>query len=240
MQYVTRLSRCAAAIGLFASGAAFAGSIAGTVAFVGTPPEMKPVNMAADAHCAAMHKDKEPVVNEALVLGEGQTMANIIVKVTKGLPEGKTYPAPAEPLILTQEGCRYAPHVSVAHVGQTVKFLNPDKILHNVNAAPTKNTPFNKAMPASLEEMEVVMEKVEEPFMVRCDIHQWMNAHIEVVDHPFWDVTGTDGKFTIEGLEAGEYEITAWHERIPAQTFTVTVPAEGSVTQDVSFELKKK
>lgn len=240
MQFVYRLSTGLVAAGLLAGSSAFAGSITGTITFVGTPPVMKEINTSADPHCAEMHKDSDPLVNEALVLGDGQTMGNIIVKVTKGLPEGKTYPVPAEPLVLTQHGCKYSPHVSVAMAGQTIKFLNPDKILHNVNAAPTENTPFNKAMPASMEEMEQVLDKVEEPFMIRCDIHQWMNAYVEVVDNPFYDITEADGKYTIDGLEAGEYEISVWHEKLKSQTFTVTVPAEGSVTQDASFELPKK
>lgn len=219
--------------GLLVSGYAGAAAVTGTVVFEGKAPEMKPLAITADPACAAMHPDK-PVLNEALVLGEGQTMANILVSVTKGLPETE-YPAPTETFELTQHGCTYAPHVFAVRTGQTLKILNPDGILHNVHSMPKVNTPMNKAMPKDLLEIETVFDKPEDPFVFKCDIHPWMQAWCAVLDHPFFSVTGIDGKFTITGLEPGEYEITAWHERLGTKTATVTV-ADGDVTADFTFE----
>jgi hypothetical protein len=48
-------------------------------------------------------------------------------------------------------------------------------------------------------------------------------------------VTKTDGKFTISGLDAGTYEITAWHERLGTQTATVTVAGTETKTQNFKF-----
>jgi plastocyanin len=213
-------------------GYAEAAAITGKVVFEGKAPVMKPLTLTADPACAAMHPDK-PVLNEALVLGEGQTMANILVSVTKGLPE-EAHPVPTEPFVLTQKGCTYAPHVFAVRTGQTLKILNPDGVLHNVHSMPNVNTPMNKAMPKDLLEIETVFEKPEAPFVFKCDIHPWMQAWCAVLDHPFFSVTGTNGQFTITGLEPGEYEVTAWHERLGTRTLTVTV-AEADVTADFSF-----
>ena len=38
-------------------------------------------------------------------------IANVLVYVKEGLPEGKEYPPPAEPVVVDQVGCRYTPHV---------------------------------------------------------------------------------------------------------------------------------
>ena len=62
-------------------------------------------------------------------------------------------------------------------------------------------------------------------FQVKCDVHPWMSAYIGVFTHPFFSVTSADGKFTIPGLDAGTYEITAWHERLGTQTASITVTA---------------
>ncbi|MBI2425953.1 MAG: TonB-dependent receptor [Candidatus Hydrogenedentes bacterium] len=206
---------------LFAPGFAEAGNITGKVTFEGPAPEMKPIALSADASCVAMHTDK-PLLSEVLVLGEGQSMANVLVSVTAGLPE-KDYPLPSEPVVLTQEGCRYAPHVIGIRVGQTLRVLNPDGLLHNVHSAPKSNTPLNKAMPKDLLELETVFDKQEEPFPFKCDIHPWMQAWCAVFDHPYFSVTGADGTFAITGLDPGDYEITAWHERLGKRTATVTV-----------------
>jgi hypothetical protein len=64
-----------------------------------------------------------------------------------------------------------------------------------------------------------------------------MNAYIGAFAHPFYAVTGPDGKFTISGLDAGTYEITAWHERLGTQKASVTVGATGSKTQDFKFAM---
>jgi hypothetical protein len=61
-----------------------------------------------------------------------------------------------------------------------------------------------------------------------------------VFTHPFFANTGTDGKFTISGLDAGTYEITAWHEKLGTKTASVTVGANDKKTQDFSFALPAK
>ena len=132
----------------FWPGVAFAAStITGTVTFDGKAPALKPLAMDADPVCAKKHS--APVPNEMLVLGTGNTMGNIMVWVSKGLPAGKTYPAPKTPVVLDQNGCQYKPHVMGIMVGQPYKILNSDGILHNIHALPKINTPFNQAMPAT-------------------------------------------------------------------------------------------
>ena len=84
-----------------------------------------------------------------LVLGSGNTMGNIMVYVSKGLPAGKTYPAPKTPVVIDQNGCQYKPHVMGIMVGQPYKILNSDGILHNVHTLPKINKAFNQAMPAT-------------------------------------------------------------------------------------------
>ncbi len=64
--------------------------------------------MDSDEVCASKHS--EPVYTQSLVPGEGQTMANVFVHVTGGLPD-REYPVPAEPLELNRAGCEYVPHV---------------------------------------------------------------------------------------------------------------------------------
>ncbi len=214
--------------------ASFAGSVSGTIVFEGDAPEMRELNLAVDPVCAAKHDT--PPRAEVLVLGEGQTMANVIVQVVKGLPEGKTYEPPAEPAVLTQAGCVYSPHVLVVQAGQPIQVLNPDGTMHNIHGFPKVNREFNTTMAPSKKEMEITFDQAEPAFRIKCDVHPWMGAYCAVLDHPYFDVTETDGAFTIEGLEPGEYVIEAWHERLGPQTATVTVPEEGAVEANFTFK----
>jgi plastocyanin len=225
-----RVVALGATLGLLGS-VAGAGTIAGTVVYVGAVPHLRPIPVAAEPICAKKHAT---IPNEVLVLGDGNTMANVLVHVVKGLPAGKTWPAPKEPVVMDQEGCQYAPHVMGIMVGQTFEVLNSDGILHNVHALPNVNRPFNMAMPPSRKEATATFAKPEGMFTIKCDFHPWMHAWLGVFADPFFAVTKKDGKFSIPNLPAGTYEIEAWHEKLGTQKATVTVGA--GETKTVAFK----
>ena len=205
----------------FACGAAFAGDVTGTITYTGKVPTLKPIAMDADPVCKSKHST--PVPSEALVLGAGNTMANVMVRV-KGPVQG-SFPVPATPVVIDQKGCQYHPHVLGIRVNQTLQLRNSDGLLHNVHALPKVNTPFNMAMPANRTTADHTFGKEEGMFLVKCDVHPWMSAHVGVFSNPFFAVTGPDGKFKITGLPAGTYEVEAWHEKLGVRTAKVTVGA---------------
>ena len=200
---------------------ALAGDVVGTVTFTGKVPTLKPIAMDADPVCASKHKT--PVPSEALVLGAGNGMGNVMVRV-KG-PVAGSFPAPAQPVVIDQKGCQYHPHVLGLRVGQTLQLRNSDGLLHNVHALPKVNTPFNMAMPANRTTADTKFGKEEGMFLVKCDVHPWMAAYVGVFSNPFYAVSGPDGKFKISGLPAGSYEIEAWHEKLGVKSVKVTVGA---------------
>jgi len=213
------------------AGPVFAGDVVGTITYTGKVPNLKPIAMDADPACASKHTS--PVANEVLVLGAGNTMANVLVRV-KG-PVAGSFPAPAAPVVIDQKGCQYHPHVLGIRVGQTLKLRNSDGLLHNVHALPKVNTPFNMAMPANRTEADTKFGKEEGMFQVKCDVHPWMSAYVGVFSNPFYAVSAKDGKFKISGLPPGTYDIEAWHEKLGVQTVKVTVAASGSATANFSF-----
>jgi plastocyanin len=209
-------------------------SISGTVSFDGKVPKLGEISMKADPGC--LNKHSEAVYSQALVLGKNKTMANIFVRVKDGLPK-KEYAIPKEPVVLDQKGCMYYPHVFGVMAGQTLKILNSDGILHNIHPLPKKNRKFNLAMPKTVKVTEKVFDKVEEEkFTIKCDVHPWMNAYAAVMSHPYYDVTSEDGMYSISGLEAGTYEIEAWHEKLGTLTAKVTLKAGEKATSNFTFK----
>ena len=211
---------------------AIAATITGIVKYDGEAPKFKPIKMDADPICLSHHS--ADVLPQTLVLGDGNTVGNVFVYVKNGLAK-KDYPAPQEPVVITQAGCQYDPHVLGVQIGQPVKILNPDGTLHNVHALAKANEEFNLAMPKFRTETTATFNKEEFMFPIKCDVHPWMNAWISVMPHPFFATTKPDGKFEIANLPAGTYEIEAWQEKLGTQTATITVAEGESKTADFTF-----
>jgi len=219
------------AAGLLLAGPAMAGGVSGTVTYSGSVPKLPAIKMSADPGCAKKHGDE--VANEMLVLGDGNKMANIFVQVKSGVPQ-KEYKAPSTPVVLDQDGCQYRPHVFAVMVGQPISIKNSDGLLHNVHALPEVNNSFNKAMPGTVTEATHVFTKPEPMFKIKCDVHPWMASYVAVMSHPYFDVTSTDGKFSIADLPPGNYEIEIWHEKLGTKSQKVNVKDE---TVTVDFEM---
>ncbi len=211
---------------------AFAGTIMGTVKFDGTAPHTKLIHMDADPVCYAVNKGN--VHSRSIIVGDNNSLGDVFVYIKSGLTK-TDYPAPAETAVISQAGCNYSPHVIGVMTGQKVKFLNPDGTLHNVHAMCKINPEFNASMPDFRKEMQATFDKPEFMFPIRCDVHPWMQAWMAVMAHPFFTVTGQDGKFEIKNVPPGTYQIEAWHEKLGTKTATVTVSDDSTQKIDFTF-----
>ena len=211
------------------------GTITGKVKFTGTKPVMAKIDMSDEAKCKA--KYPAPPTAETVIVNANGTLENVFVYVKSGLPASYKAPAPAGPVTLDQNGCRYHPHVLGLMVGQTLEIKNSDGILHNIKAMGKKNRPFNVSQPnVTTTPRTFTTEEVMIP--LECNVHGWMNAYLGVLPHPFFSVTGADGSFKISGLPPGTYTIEAWHEKYGVQTATVTVAGSETKTSDFTFAAK--
>lgn len=210
---------------------ATAGSIAGRITFSGTPPEPETLRMGTDAACV-QGAGPNPVSNAVLIGDEG-ALENVFVHIKDGLDPDYSFEVPAEEVILDQRGCVYTPRVLGIRVGQTLKVLNSDPTMHNVHALPMENLEFNKSTPVQGSSTTAVFTVPEVMVRFMCNVHGWMAAWVGVKEHPYFDVTGPDGTFTLEGVPPGTYTIEAWHEKFGTQTATVTI-GEGQA-ETVSF-----
>ena len=121
-------------------------------------------------------------------------------------------------------------------VGQPLEIVNSDPTLHNIHALPKGNTEFNNGQPIQGMKMTHTFTAKEVMVPFKCDVHGWMNAYVGVLDHPYFAVTGKDGKFELKTLPPGTYTIEAWHEKLGTQTQSVTLGAKE--TKDVELHVQ--
>lgn len=129
---------------------------------------------------------------------------------------------------------QFVPRVLAVTTGTTVDFPNNDRIYHNVFSLSKPRT-FDLGRYAAGKSRAV---RFDRPGLVRvfCDIHSHMSAWILVFNHPFFAVTGDDGRYAIPNVPPGSYSLAAWHETLPLQRRRVDVPAAGGPIE-VDFSL---
>jgi len=211
--------------------AAAGASITGRVVFDGEVAPAREIRLDADPQCLSI-ANGELRRAEDLLVGDANGAQNVFVYVKQGLP-AQTYSAPPEPVVLDQQKCRYVPRVLGIQVDQPLTIRNSDPLLHTVRGEGTVNERFNVATPIRGMEVNRVFRAREVMVPIACDMHPWMRAYVGVLDHPFFDVTGPSGRFSITGLPPGTYIIEFWHERLGTQTQEVDVSA--GEAKDVTF-----
>lgn len=118
-------------------------------------------------------------------------------------------------------------------INQKLKISNSDPTLHNIHCWAEKNPQFNIGQPVKGMVTEKSFASAEVMIPFRCDVHKWMSAYVGVVAHPYFQVTGKDGAYSLAKLPPGEYVIEAWHEKYGTKTQKVSV--SDNETKEVSF-----
>jgi plastocyanin len=115
-------------------------------------------------------------------------------------------------VVVDQKDFQFIPETVAIRAGQSVKFLNSDKELHNVNAFHPRHS-FNVVMPAGGEHVEKFerVSGIQRPYQLGCVYHSAMRSWVFVFDHPWYQVTGADGRFRLEGVPPGEYKLEMSH-----------------------------
>jgi plastocyanin len=135
--------------------------------------------------------------------------------------------------VLDQRDERFVPHVLAITTGTVVDFPNSDRIYHNVFSL-SKPKPFDLGRYAVGRSKRV---KFDRPGVVRvfCDIHSHMNAFILVFTHPFFSLTDIEGRYRIDNVPPGTYNLIAWNEGESSEPRSVTVPDGGEAELDFTL-----
>ena len=203
------------------------GVIRGKVTFSGTVPKLEPHR---NEPCCEGAPPTVP--DETIVTSDKGELANVLVYLANApSSDGSQQPQ----VVLDQKFCQYVPHVLGLQVGQKLKVTSSDPAPHNVHYNPQQNHSANFVLTAPGQEKIVTFTKPE--FVkTKCDVHPWMSAYIGVVSSPFFAVTKPDGTYQIPKVPAGQYTLTAWHERFGTLEQPVTVAESGEV--EGKFEYK--
>ena len=208
-------------------------TVMGSVFIGGALPEPR-VWRARSSDPACVHSSGEIIASEEIVVNTNGTLRHVFVYISSSF-DSLPFSIPSEPVILDQRGCRYSPRVFGMRAGQALWILNSDSTMHNVHAAPRRNPAFNVGMTAAANKITRRFDRPEVMIPLNCNVHPWMSAYAGVLDHPFFAVTNTQGRFRLGPLPPGDYEITAWHERLGILTQAIRLGASEERQIDFNF-----
>ncbi len=149
-------------------------------------------------------------------------------------PRGAFDPGETTPASMDQRNETFVPHVLAITAGTVVDFPNSDRFYHNVFSL-SKPARFDLGRYAKGKSKSI---RFEQPGIVRvfCEIHSHMNAFILVFAHPFFAMTDGDGRYRINNVPAGTYNVVAWNEGMASDPRAVTVGA-GAIAE-LDFTLR--
>jgi Polysaccharide lyase family 4, domain II len=208
-----------------------AGTIAGDVTFVDSPPKIAPVKVTKDQdYCG------ETLPDESYLVDANGGLKNVVVFL-----EAAQLPVPADPQklnVIENSGCRYAPRVLAMQKGERLRVKNNDPKLHIPHSYLNERTVFMLSLPFKNTVLDAT-QKIRDAGILKlvCDTHAWMLGFVHVFDHPFFAVTDDKGAFSIPNVPAGTYTLKAWHEDAGVRSHEVVVAESGNVR--VNFEFAK-
>ncbi|WP_198674797.1 methylamine utilization protein [Rhodoferax ferrireducens] len=138
-------------------------------------------------------------------------------------------PKPRRIATIEQRNREFMPYVTIVQTGTLIEFPNHDPVKHHIYS-------FS---PAKLLEIKLYAGKPVQPVLfdkpgevaLGCNIHDWMEAYVLVVNSPYFAKTGRDGKALIRNLPAGHYRLRVWHPRQKAEGPQRDIEIGGTTTR---------
>jgi plastocyanin len=142
-------------------------------------------------------------------------------------PAPKNRPHAAPHVVIEQRGAEFAPYLTVVQTGTAVDFPNNDTVRHHVYSF-SQPKRFEIKLYAGKPGQPITFDKPGE-VVIGCNIHDWMEAWVLVVESPYFGKTGADGQVRIAGLPAGRYRLQLWHplQKARAPAVDIEVGAAG-------------
>lgn len=156
------------------------------------------------SHSAPVQAKRYEIVTKGGVLSTQPPLA--VVYLEGAFPQPASLPVKQ----MVQKDLTFIPSLLPVRVGTTVQFPNLDDTYHSIfSYSPAKRFDVGRYRP---EERPIPSEIFDKPGLVtlRCDIHEHMRGLILVLNTPYFVMTGTDGRFQLQGLPAGRYTLKAW------------------------------
>ncbi len=235
------------------------GTVRGTVTLSGSVPDPKAYNLVIfpdPEYCGRISNGHGwRLLRDFLVNEQGQVKD--VVVLLEGVKEGKPFSL-SVPRVEARD-CRFLPFTTVVRSGHGVEVVNMDPVMHDIQAYETStamgtrvlfNSPlsFNHRhrrgdlhaahdhRPGESLVRQFQLSKKRRTFVMQCGFHAYMESWAIAVDNPYYVLTDENGRFSIEDIPPGTYDLRAWHPSIK-QVMKKKVTIQPGVEFTIDFQL---
>lgn len=189
--------------------------------------------MTAPAAAAEQLRDR---LTLQLLDGAGAPVEGAVASLhSESAAERLVLDATGDGALIEQTRGEFSPSLTVIDVGTPVRFPNLDRIRHHVysfSPAKTFELPLYSGEPH-----DPVVFDTPGIVTLGCNIHDWMLAHVLVMDTPWHAISGVEGVVHL-APPPGDYLLRVWHPGLPAGQVVVEQPVTlGDAARSMELEL---
>lgn len=234
------------------------GSIEGTITLDGPVPEPKGFNLVTfpdPAYCGRISNGRGWRLLHDFAVGNQGGLKDAIV-LLEGVEAGKPFEM-SVPLIEARD-CMFQPFMTVVRNGHAVEVINMDPVMHDIQGYETSpeagaRVLFNQPLVMNHQHRRgdlhaihnhapgkslvgpIYLNKGRRTFYMQCGFHAYMESWAMAVNNPYYALTDAEGKFKIDQIPPGTYQLVVWHPQTgPGTTKTVVVQANGTLVEKLS------
>jgi tetratricopeptide (TPR) repeat protein len=157
----------------------------------------------------------------------------------QGIKKGKPFPRKMQTLRLNL--CHANKYVIGIKNGENLLIENTDPIKHEIATyeiygAHRNQTSNKNVLPVNSQVRSAFIKPGAPEFILKCNLHPFLQTRGYIIENPYFVISDAEGKFNIENIPPGTYEVTAWHPFVPVQRGTVTI--EPGITAQLDFTFK--
>jgi hypothetical protein len=191
---------------------------------------------------ACGYSPSEIPTTQAYRVGPGGELADVVVYIDLApSPRDRSPDREFSKVTLDVARCLFSPKIIAFQTGQLISVVNRDAMIHTLSMEGPRIPPamaVNRALLPGQSRSLGPYTNVVDLIPLRCMLHPWMYAYLSSFDHPYFQVTGTNGLFRIPDVPAGAHTLVARHRKLGWLKSSILVdPAAPEGDIDFTFSI---
>ena len=215
------------------------GSLKGRVSLFGEVPHPQFFPLIASPnieYCNRISDGKGHRILFDFTVSESRGLKDTVIKLVD-IKKGKPFSNRIQKLVMNR--CHIPKYVIGIRNGETLLLENTDPIRHEVATYEFTERGVDqrshRPVDANTSQVrDVFVKQKTEKFLIKCNLHPFLQSRGVMVDNPYYAITNEKGNFSIKDIPPGTYKVIAWHPFIPNKIGTITI--EPGKQSKIDFE----